>query len=362
MKSALLIDIGSTFTKALLIDLQQQRVMGRGRAYTTIDRDVTLGLKQALSGLTGWEQAQYRLACSSAAGGLKLIAIGLVPDLTAEAARRAALGAGSKVLKTYSYELSSQELEQIRALEPDIILLAGGTDGGNREVILNNARKLAGSPLEVPIIVAGNKVVNPEVASILRKRGKQPYVTENVMPALEELNITPARKLIREIFLENIIEAKGLDRVKEIIEGVIMPTPAAVLKAAALLAEGHGTEPGLGELLVLDIGGATTDVHSLASGNPTNTGVNWRGLEEPFQKRTVEGDLGMRYSAPGLYRAVGRDKILNHLQKRGLELEAEELDSYIKKIHHQVDYLPNSRDEALIDRVLARQAVRIAVA
>jgi hypothetical protein len=83
-----------------------------------------------------------KIASSSAAGGLKMISVGLVPDLTAKASRMAAASAGAKVLKTFSYELSPEDQEEINALLPDILLLCGGIDGGNKEVILHNARMM----------------------------------------------------------------------------------------------------------------------------------------------------------------------------------------------------------------------------
>lgn len=363
MESALLIDIGSTYTKVALFDLQGIRLTGRNQAYTTVERDVTIGLKKALNGLQGWEQARYKLACSSAAGGLKIIAIGLVPDLTAEAARRAALGAGGKVLKTYSYELTNRDMEDIKTLDSDIILLAGGTDGGNKDNIIHNARMLAGSNLDQPVIVAGNKSAAEEVGGILRKAGKETYLTENVMPELEELNIEPARELIRNIFLKKIIQAKGLDRVNELIDGVIMPTPAAVLKAAELLADGFAEEEGLGELMVIDVGGATTDVHSIASGKPSRPGVNWRGLEEPYSKRTVEGDLGMRYSAPSLYSAIGSDSFREQLEECGYsDISKDKYEAMINRLHQDVEYIPKNQEEQIIDNLLGRNAVRLAVA
>ncbi len=360
---ALLIDIGSTYTKAVMLDLKKVRIIKQGQAYTTVKDDVNRGLKKALADFTGWEKAEYKLACSSAAGGLKMIAVGLVPDLTAEAARRAALGAGSKMLKTFSFELTAIDIEEISSLEPDILLLAGGTDGGNRDVIVHNARMIAGSCLHTPVIIAGNRAVAGKVQDIFKQGGKEGYLTENVMPRLEELNIEPAREKIRELFLEKIIEAKGLDRVNSILDGLVMPTPAAVLRAASLLASGYKDERGLGELVVIDIGGATTDVHSIASGKPTRDGVSWRGLEEPFKKRTVEGDLGMRYSAPSLVEAIGFNSLFTQLEqalKSGLSREI--LQDYIDLIKAEVDHLAANKIEVIIDRLLARNAVNLSTA
>ncbi len=363
METVLLIDIGSTYTKAAIIDLERLSIVRRSQSLTTINNNILIGLKKVLLKLEGWEKAHYKLACSSAAGGLKIVAIGLVPELTAEAVRRAALGAGSRILKTYCYELTAEDIMEISQLKADIILLAGGTDGGNKEVILQNAHKLAKEEIKCPIIIAGNRAVEANVKNILTKAGKVSYITENVMPELEELNIEPARNKIREIFLNTIVQAKGLNKVKEFIDGIIMPTPAAVLKSASLLAQGYKDNPGLGELIVVDIGGATTDVHSVAQGEPVDTKIKWRGLEEPFIKRTVEGDIGMRFNAPSLMKIIGEESIKNQVYKlTGNHINSSELKNYLSKIHKQVNYLPISKNEKIIEKILAKNATQIASA
>ena len=197
----------------------------------------------------------------------------------------------------YSYELTLDEIEEIKNSNLDIILLAGGTNGGNKECIIHNAKMLAENEVRLPIVVAGNKGSSNEVRRIFTKAKMYFTITENVMPALNKLNVEPAREEIRKVFMEKIIDAKGLGNAEELIKGILMPTPAAVLKAARILSDGSDEESGLGDLIVIDIGGATTDIHSIAEGEPTKGGVTTRGLEEPFAKRTVEGDLGMRYSA-----------------------------------------------------------------
>ena len=123
METALLIDIGSTYTKVSLVDLREARLVERAQYHTTVAEGIDIGLSKALAQVAGWEKARYKLACSSAAGGLKIIAIGFVPGMTAEAARRAALGAGSRVLKTYSYELTEDDLASILEENPDLRLL-----------------------------------------------------------------------------------------------------------------------------------------------------------------------------------------------------------------------------------------------
>ena len=295
---AILVDFGSTYTKVVAVDLDRAEILGRAQHPSTVDTDVTIGLERAIAGVSAITGAdvRLRLASSSARGGLRLVAIGLVPELTAEAARQAALGAGAKVVKVFSHELTLSDIAEIESLQPDLVLLAGGTDGGNRDVITLNAGMLAASNIAAPVIMAGNRVARDAVEKALRGGGKRCYVTKNVLPELDQLDVEPVRAVIRETFIRHIVEAKGLDRAARMIDGIIMPTPAAVLEAARLLSLGTEDEPGWGDLMVIDVGGATTDVHSISSAAP-GKGMVPRGLPEPLAKRTVEGDLGVRVNA-----------------------------------------------------------------
>ena len=161
MGTALLIDFGSTYTKVVAVDMDDGTLLAGATSLTTIATDITLGMEEAVAKieerLGGKCQFHPKLACSSAAGGLRMIAIGLVPDFTVEAARRAALGAGARVLGAYAYELTKEELSLLEKEPGDIILLAGGTDGGDKKVLLHNA--FWPDRITVPIILAGNKVV-----------------------------------------------------------------------------------------------------------------------------------------------------------------------------------------------------------
>ncbi len=361
MELSLLIDIGSTYTKAAVIDLNELTLVAQAKTLTTIQQGIMQGIKKLIENLekqdVKLEDIEHSFACSSAAGGLNMVAVGLVPELTAEAAKRAALGAGAKVSKVYSYQLSEAELAEMISLKPDIILLSGGTDGGNQAVILENAEKIADSKLTASVIIAGNKVVAKEVSDILSAEGQKNYMTENVMPELEKINIKPARKLIRKLFLEQIIYAKGLAEVEANFAPVLMPTPAAVMSAAELIAKGTESEKGLGELLVVDIGGATTDIHSAAWGNPSKSGVSVKGLAEPYLKRTVEGDLGMRYNALSILEQAEKNQLLKDLKQHE---NKEKLFNYAAKIEKKPGYLPKAREKEL-ESSLARLTISLAV-
>ncbi len=357
---ALFVDFGSTFTKIVLVDLANEVVLGRIQTPSTVDTDITVGLRRGLEEvgriLGGLPSYHHKLATSSAAGGLRMVAIGLVPDLTVEAAKRAVLGAGAKVVGVYAYQLTEKEIKELEKAAPDIVLLAGGTDGGNRENVLHNADKLSRAALTAPIIYAGNKAVSDEVRDKLTAGSKDVVITDNVMPEIGILQVEQVRAVIRELFIRRIIDAKGLKQAERFIDGILMPTPTAVLNAAKLLANGTPAESGFGELAVVDVGGATTDIHSVAVGAPTQAGVVQKGLPEPFAKRTVEGDLGMRYNASTIVQAVGKEQFRKQVQDR-----VPDLDGALETFHAKPETLPGTASEEVLDVELARAATHLAM-
>ena len=359
MSLALLIDFGSTFTKILAVDLAAEEIVAYAQSCTTVETNITVGLLRALDLLPSSIKEgpfECKLACSSAAGGLRMVAIGLIPELSAEAARRTALGAGAKVVRTYSFRLSAKELAELEELSPDILLLAGGTDGGNHEVIIENARKLSTSRILCPIVIAGNKAAVDEVNDILFAAGKNTLIADNVMPEVNMLNVEPTREMIRKVFIERIVEAKGLKKAEDFVEGILMPTPTAVLRAAVLLSRGTASGKGFGDLALIDIGGATTDVHSIGAGAPLQAGVVQKGLPEPLAKRTVEGDLGIRYNAAFILNLCGQERIVKNAHLPHPDL-AQKLQNFSKN----VGFLPQCEEDQDLDFALAASAAQAAM-
>lgn len=357
MDPVLLIDFGSTYTKLTAVDAQGRIILATAQSYTTAAEDVSIGFHKALrllSQKTGPLEYRVRLACSSAAGGLRMVACGLVPGLTAKAARFAAFGAGAKVIKTYAFELTDDDAREIEKASPDILLLVGGTDGGNSDVVRHNAGVVAKIPGDFPVVYAGNRAAASACAQALSNSPHRVYTAPNVMPALGKLDVTPAQQVIREIFLERIIRGKGLSDYSEILDGILMPTPSAVLEALTLLGDGLPGKKGLGDLVAVDLGGATTDIYSIASGDPVDPSVGLHGLREPRVKRTVEGDIGMRYSARGILAAAGMEELC---AVSGLsESRCNEL---MVHIDQDPSLLPGCAEEEALDRALAVLAIRL---
>lgn len=353
-KIKLFIDFGSTFTKMVAFDLDAEELIARVQVPSTVDTDITIGLEEAFAEISreikiGDAEKRQAVACSSAAGGLRVVCVGLVPEYTTEASRRAALGAGAKIVGAYSYELTASETSDLEEIAPDIVLLTGGTDGGNKKVIIHNAKMLSATgPRISNIIVAGNKSSYDEIRAIFAGSNKNIIYTKNVMPEIGRLDAEPSNREIRELFLKRITEAKGIARARTIITDVIMPTPSAVLEAAKLIADGLPGCPGFGELLLVDVGGATTDVYSIAKGAPTKDVVSLIGLPEPYAKRTVEGDLGLFHNVETLKAlATGGDIPQNF---------DETVNSFCK-----MGSVPESDEQIECHLLLSRLAVKTAV-
>ena len=359
MKPILLIDFGSTYTKLTAVDVDGEQILGTAQSYTTVQTDINDGLNNALRLLerkTGKLEYAETFACSSAAGGLRMVASGLVPELTSEAAKLASLGAGAKIVGLYSFQMTEEDMEEIQALKPDIFLLVGGTDGGNTACIEHNAQMLASIQPQFPIVIAGNRNSARKCQAILSDC--ETYVCPNVMPKFGTLNIEPTQKQIREIFLGRIIQAKGLSSAAELLSDIMMPTPSAVMQAMQLLSEGCDGETGIGDLVAVDVGGATTDIYSMADGMPEAMNTVYKGIPEPFAKRTVEGDIGMRYSVHGIAEAAGIDRIS---KLSGIAPDRAQM--LISWLREHTDSVPDGNEELeKLDFALASMAIETAVA
>lgn len=316
----LVAEIGSTTTLVNAfagINTDEPRFIGQGQAPTSVlEGDVRIGLEGAVEDLKnrlGLDKIEYgeMLATSSAAGGLRMCVHGLVYDMTVKAAQAAALGAGAIVTMATAGKMSEYDIEDLVTSRPNLILLAGGTDYGERETALYNAARIAETGLKAPVIYAGNVQNQRAVMDIFKKAGVSCTVTENVYPKLDKLNIEPARKIIHKVFEEHIIKAPGMEHIRDMVTGSIMPTPGAVMEAVQLIYNE------IGDVVAVDIGGATTDVHSVTGGSE-EIGILMTS-PEPFAKRTVEGDLGLYVNAKNLIERIGESALQNEL---GMDMEA----------------------------------------
>ena len=367
----LVYDVGSTYTKASAFSLRDGRLsfLGRGQAPTTLD-DVMAGVGRARSaierkGIRVDEDVRCYSTCS-AAGGLRMVALGFMPRVTAKAAKEVAMCAGARVLEVISHEVAPESrYEILREINPDIILLAGGTDGGDVDSALENAAIIANAGAKKGVVIlACNKDAQARAEEILSGAGLPCMRVANVMPTVHRLNIKPSREAIHTQFIKQITHAKGLDRLQEsLADGTVVPTPGAVLLASELLARGTFDVPGEDSVLIVDVGGATTDIHS-AIASLEDLEDEHRGLvisnEKQFSYRTVEGNLGMRVSATGIMETVGAKAVLRHMRStHGADVDA--VDDYTKRLERHLDTLPQREMEREMERALAICSMEVAL-
>lgn len=349
-------EIGSTTTVVSAFDgltRGEPRFLGQGSAPTTVEAgDVRLGLEAAVESLKagqGWKSLKWERfsASSSAAGGLRMSVHGLVYDMTVKAAREAALGAGANICNITAGKMRPRDAEKLIAARPNIVLIAGGVDYGERDTALHNgeliAEALASAGLRIPAIYAGNIENREEIVDIFSRRGLSAAVVDNVYPRIDELVIEPTRGIIQRLFEEHIVTAPGMEHIRELVNGHIMPVPGAVMRAAELLRKE------LMDLIVFDIGGATSDLHSVCSDTPEVSRMLI--APEPEAKRTVEGDLG-------LY--VNRRQVMQQAEReltRALECEPDELRAGLEALPP----MPASEEEQALARELAFHAGRLAL-
>jgi uncharacterized protein (TIGR01319 family) len=353
-----LVDFGSTFTKVTLVDPAAGRVVRHGQAPTTVGSDVMEGFRAALEmarGVDGEFEVTETMAASSAAGGLRVTAVGIVADLTAAAAKQAALNAGARVELTLAGKIGPAEIEAAEKGATDILLFAGGTNGGQRERVLENAGALAGAAIRGRVVVACNEDVAARVGAIFEAGGKRVDLVANVMPEMFELDVEPARAAIARLFVEHVIGGKGLSADPDFSRMVKMPTPEAVLRATRVLSAGAGDVRGEGDVVVVDVGGATTDIHSVTNEDHERTGLSRRILPILPVLRTVQGDLGVRWNATGVVEADGP------WLAEALGVDKRELVESAGRRADEPNLMPQGESQQAVDRALASSCVMVAL-
>ena len=347
-------EIGSTTTVVNAfkdIDTDNPVFWGQGQAPTSVVQgDVRIGLQGAIDDLCrkkGIESLEYdeMLATSSAAGGLKMTVHGLVYDMTAKAAKEAALGAGGILHFVTAGRLRRTDIAKIKEINPNLILIAGGVDYGERDTALDNAEMIRAMGLKTPVIYAGNVENQEEMKLIFNEEsGMKLYNVENVYPKIDALNVEPCRKVIQDAFEDHITNAPGMEHVRDMVNGPIIPTPGAVMECTKLLYDC------IGDLIVLDVGGATTDLHSVATESDQVARIMI--APEPKAKRTVEGDLGVYVNRMKVIESIGEEKLREECQKVGIDLD-KTLESYVA--------IPKNEDEIKLVEMLTTEAVLRAV-
>lgn len=351
---ALVAEIGSTTTVINAfnnLETENPIFLGSGYSPTTVlEGDVTIGLNKAILELktklnVDKIEAKEIFASSSAAGGLKMSVHGLVYDMTVKAAKEAALGAGANIKMITSGLLDDFQIQEIKEEPLNIIMIAGGVDYGERTTAIENAKKIANLELSIPVIYAGNIQNQKSIKKIFLNSNQSDYlyISKNVYPKIDFLEVDEPRKIIQDAFEKHIIHAPGMEKVKSFINESIIPTPGAVMEASILL------EREIGDLLTIDVGGATTDIHSVTEGKTEIEKIMI--APEPFAKRTVEGDLGVYINKDNIIELITKKKLMKNLNNSEHELETI-IDNYRPiPINRQIPLTEELAKEAIIQAI-----------
>ncbi|TVR06559.1 MAG: glutamate mutase [Spirochaetaceae bacterium] len=343
------VDIGSTWTKAAQFSHHKERLhLVRRVAVPTTVSHLPVAVHELLTELRrdSPEAADCPVVCSSSAkGGLSVVAVGIVPDLTLAMARQTALSAGARISRVFAYELTTEDILAIDAIAPDIVLVTGGTDGGNREYVERNSQLLTRLSSRPHIVYAGNRTMAETVCN--RLAAFPVVVTENILPELDSANPEPARAAIRDIFIGSIAHGKGLDELNLLIDEPVEPTPLVVYEFVRTMAQ---SLPRWSRFCLVDLGGATTDVYSTgASAAADGQRVVQKGPPPPATLRTVEGDLGMRVSAPAAAEA--------QRSFFGDDVAQQEMSDHAAAVHREPQRIASTDAERACDRLLAAACV-----
>ena len=376
IRSILATDCGSTTTKAILIEKRgdEYQLIVRGEAPTTVEapvEDVTAGVINAITEVEelagrklldngtvlkpqrGNEGVDIYISTSSAGGGLQMMVAGVVRNLTAESAERAALGAGAivmDVIASNDKRLPHEKIERIRHLRPDMLLLSGGVDGGTTSHVVELAEIIAaarprprlGIAYELPLIYAGNTDARQAIQERLQNVMALEMV-DNLRPVLERENLMPTRHKIQDQFLEHVMaHAPGYRKLIDWTDAPIMPTPGAVGEIIQTVADQQDIA-----VVGVDIGGATTDVFSVFKNREA----------EAIFNRTVSANLGMSYSVSNVLAEAGLENVLRWVP---FDIEVGDLRNRIKNKMIRPTTIPQTLQELILEQAIAREALRLA--
>ena len=372
MEYILATDVGSTTTKARFFKKMENgewRFIEAGETPTTVEapyEDVTMGAKNAVrevEELTGHKilaedgegiitpyngVSGVDLYCttSSAGGGLQMMVTGVIKRMTGESAERSALGAGAIVMEIFATNDKRpihRKIQQIRNLRPDMILMAGGTDGGTVSHVVNMAELIKsadpkprlGSMYQLPIVYAGNKDARDNIQSILGEFALS--CIENVRPVLEVENTEPARRAIHELFMEHVMShAPGYDKLMKWTDVDIMPTPAGEGIAMQLIADRYQRN-----VIGVGLGGATTNIYSI--------------FDKRFV-RSVSANLGMSYSISNVLKETGLENIMRWLP---FDIDSSDVRNRLRNKMIRPTTIPQTLQELVIEHAVAREALRL---
>ncbi len=372
-ESVLAVDIGAMHTRAVLFDVVegQYRFVAAGKAISTAAaplRDVSEGVRDAIGNLeaiTGRTllALDHRLimpvqdgsgvgsfvATISAGPIVRAVVAGLVDDVSLASAQRLARTTYARVVETLRLNDRRKPEEQVDSLlrlQPDLILIAGGTDGGaSRSLqalleVVGLACYLLPSERRPAVLFAGNREMARMAEKYLQELTPMMYVSSNLRPRLEEEDILPAQRALASLYVRlRMSQLGGMDELASWAGEQLLPTAYAEGRMIRFLSEGYGKG-----ILSVDLG-ASAAVLAAGFGGDLKLGVY--------------PQFGLGEGLSGFLRYTSLEDILRWLP---LEIAPEVVQDYL---YHKALYpatIPVAVEELAIEQAVARQALVLAFA
>jgi hypothetical protein len=373
--SVLAIEIGTVSTRVILFDVVEghYRFLGQGSVPTTAGapfNDVSVGVKEALDQLhdiTGRVifNAEGQLVIPSQPNGsgvdacvatvsvgppLKVVAIGLLEDISTESAKNLASTTYARVVEAMSLNDrrgTVARLDTILQMHPDLIVVAGGIEGGAKGSVLDLLEAVGLACYLMPkeqrpeVLYAGNSELVKDVQASLGTLANL-HIAPNVRQSYESEQLTPSQPALAQIFrLVRSRQIRGIQEVDLWTGNHLMPAATAFGRTIRYISKEYAhTHKGV---LGVDIGASATIIASAFSGDLI---------------LSIHPGLGLGENLPEILNQCSLSDIM-----RWIPVDVS--DQYVRDyIHNKAVYpssLPMTADELATEQALACQAMQLAV-
>ena len=374
-ESLLAVDVGATTTRAVLFDVVEgnYRFIAIGQSPTTAEapfRDIGLGVREAIASIqsiTGRiflnkdrvlispAQADGTgvdafVATLSAGPAVRAVIVGLLSDVSVESARRLLETTYCRVVETFSLSdrrRADQQIDDFLRARPELVLVAGGTDGGASRSIRKMLETVGMACYVMPeekrpiILFAGNQKLNADVQTLMKGLSPALHFSPNVRPSLETEDLEPAaHELASLVTIARRGQLRGVEELEAWTKGHILPTSYAMGRMIRFLGKLTGSEGGV---LGVDLGASATTVAA--------------GFNGKLSLHTYP-QFGMGENLANLLQHTSMEEITRWL---ALDVPAASVRDYLYQKALYPSILPATVEEYAITQALARQNLQLSL-
>ncbi len=384
--SILVANCGTTTTSVALIDRADghYRFVARGDSISTHVapwNDVTVGVKHAIGSVerllgrslltAGGELIQPQnpagdgvddfVILASAIAPLRVLVMGLMQDLSLNAAQRAVVGSSAILAGVLSQGEGldpNRWWQHLLESRPDIVLIVGGIEGGATKAVTDLAQlaaiyaQLAASKEQPIVVYAGNSDAAGSVIAVLQKAGVDPLIVPNVLPALNVQNLEPVRKALDDICQRHrLTHVPGMNRLAGWTLAPIAGVPRSFGQVIRYVGERYDLN-----VVGVDVGSRSTVVAASSTGSDAES-EDWSDEKKPVSAAIVHSDIGVGLGVPAALERIPIEKVLRWLP---FELEADRaINQLLNKRFHPASVPGRQQDQLLEYAVIKIKTFKI---